>query len=295
MEQRPLVTVGMPTFNRPDGLKRALASIRAQTYGHLEIIISDNASTDPSVALLIADASREDDRIRAYRQESNRGPYFNFIFVLRQAKGPFFMWAADDDEWHPEFVEKLLAPLLLNPKTGLSFCDFEVRYPNQTPCQGYGSFYHAYREFLHADGVCRVFRYATQAPERGKANLIYGLFRVEALREGLQSNYFDSRAWGADMLFVCDILSRWSFNLLSEKLYVVGIPFECHQLQVQQDPRIALHPGRMKRQMIESHLRYFFSYLRIMSLTPGASPRSTIRLLVQLFPTAVRWLKQDLA
>jgi len=42
MKTQPLVTVGVPTYNRPKGLKRALNSLVNQTYQNLEIIVSDN-------------------------------------------------------------------------------------------------------------------------------------------------------------------------------------------------------------------------------------------------------------
>ena len=49
--QPPRVTVGLPTFNRAEGLERAAASVLAQTYEHLELVISDNASTDATPEL----------------------------------------------------------------------------------------------------------------------------------------------------------------------------------------------------------------------------------------------------
>ncbi|MBK7374561.1 MAG: glycosyltransferase [Chitinophagaceae bacterium] len=48
-ETTPLVTVGIPTYNRPGGLERTLACITVQTYANLEIIVSDNCSADPRV------------------------------------------------------------------------------------------------------------------------------------------------------------------------------------------------------------------------------------------------------
>ncbi|WP_216913414.1 MULTISPECIES: glycosyltransferase family 2 protein [unclassified Synechococcus] len=295
MEQHPLVTVGMPTYNRPASLQRALDSIRSQTYRHLEIVVSDNASPDPEVGRLIANVSHADPRIRHYVQQANVGPSENFAFVLRQARGAFFMWAADDDEWHPAFIEKLLRPLITNPKSGLSFCDFDVRYPDGSLCKDYGSFYDAYREFLHDDGASRVTHYALQAPERGKANLIYGLFRREALIDASVTRFFNSAAWGADMLFVCDVLSRWSFNLAEERLYNVGIPFPASETAVQ---GCASEPQREKHhrwRLMASHLKYFFVYIRIMAITPDSNPVSFMSFLFRLLPLVIRRMKLDLA
>lgn len=295
MNQFPLVTVGMPTYNRPDLLKRSLGLIQAQTYHHLEIVVSDNASPDPRVAELVLAEAQLDARIRFLRQETNIGPSENFIDVLRQAKGSFFMWAADDDQWHPTFIEKLLAPLLGNPLSGLSFCNFDVRYPDGSLCGDYGSFSLAYRDFVHDDGSSRVSHYALQAPERGKANLIYGLFRRDALIDASVAKYFNTKAWGADMLFVCDVLSRWSFNLVDESLYTVGIPFPASQAADHsggREPQLRQH---QRWRLMASHLKYFFVYVRIMARTPDSNPVSFMSFLFRLLPLVIRWMKLDLA
>jgi glycosyltransferase involved in cell wall biosynthesis len=295
MLQHPLVTVGIPTYNRSASLQRALDSIRAQTYRHLDIVVSDNASPDPQVAQLIAQTSMDDHRIRHYCQEKNIGASGNFSFVLRQARGSFFMWAADDDEWHPTFIEKLLNPLISNPMSGLSFCDFDVRYPDGSLCRDYGSFVLAYREFLHDDGVNRVSSYALQAPERGKANLIYGLFRREALIDASVTRFFNSNAWGADMLFVCDVLSRWSFNLVEENLYTVGIPLaapESTDSVGSHEPK--RHPCQ-KLRLMATHLDYFLIYVRIMARAPDSNSASLMAFLFRLLPLVLRWAKLDLA
>ncbi|MCP9834423.1 glycosyltransferase family 2 protein [Cyanobium sp. La Preciosa 7G6] len=285
----------MPTYNRPASLQRSLDSIRAQTYRHLEIVVSDNASPDPRVGRLISTAYSEDQRIRYFCQQRNIGPADNFAFVLSQARGAFFMWAADDDEWHPTFVEKLLEPLLCHSKSGLSFCDFDVRYPDGSLCRDYGSFYHAYREFLHDDGVNRVTHYALQQPERGKANLIYGLFRREALIDASVIKFFHSKAWGADMLFVCDVLSRWSFSLVEEKLYTVGIHPQAPALAADDAGTLPYGSKSHRLQLMASHLHYFLVYLRIMSKAPDSSPLSSLLFFFRLLPLIIRWLRLDLA
>lgn len=295
MDQRPLVTVGMPTYNRPESLKRALDSIRAQTYRHLEIIVSDNASPDPRVGRLLTLANDEDHRIRHFCQQKNIGPAGNFAFVLGEAKGSFFMWAADDDEWHPTYIERLLEPLLRYPKSGLSFCDFDVRYPDGSLCRDYGSFYHAFCEFLHDDGISRITHYALQPPERGKANLIYGLFRREALLDASVTKLFHSNAWGADMLFVCDVLSRWSFCLVAEKLYTVGI-YPQDPAPASVDAGSLPHGSQPHRwQLMVSHLQYFLSYVRIMYRAPDSNLMSSARFISRLLPLMIRWMRLDLA
>ena len=94
--QHPLVSIGVPVFNGEKGLAKALDSLLEQDYDKLEIIISDNASTDRTEALCLEYAEK-DQRIRYVRQTENIGGVYNFKFVLDEAVGEYFMWAAHDD------------------------------------------------------------------------------------------------------------------------------------------------------------------------------------------------------
>jgi glycosyltransferase involved in cell wall biosynthesis len=105
----PLVSVGIPTFNRPAGLRRTLQLICRQTYPNLEIFVSDNASPGPETEQVVREFAEADPRVKYFRQVANIGPIANFRFVLATATGDYFMWAADDDEWDASFVETCLA------------------------------------------------------------------------------------------------------------------------------------------------------------------------------------------
>lgn len=124
----PLVSVGIPTYNRPEGLRRTLECITGQTYRNLEIIISDNCSEGDQTQRVAEEFIRNDPRIRYYRQEKNTGPMFNFQFVLAQATGDYFMWAADDDEWDVTCIEKCLGEFFKN--SSLSLCYSEALKKN---------------------------------------------------------------------------------------------------------------------------------------------------------------------
>lgn len=100
-----LVSVGIPTYNRPIGLRRTLACITCQTYKNLEIIVSDNGSPGSQTELVVREFMAKDARIKYVKQPRNLGPHANFQYVLANAAGELFMWAADDDEWDPYFVE----------------------------------------------------------------------------------------------------------------------------------------------------------------------------------------------
>lgn len=93
---KPVVTIGMPVYNGETFIREALDSLLAQTFTDFELIISDNASTDGTDASCRKYAER-DSRIRYIRQAENRGAVANFQFVLDEAVGKYFMWAAADD------------------------------------------------------------------------------------------------------------------------------------------------------------------------------------------------------
>lgn len=111
---QPLVTIGVPTYNRPETLKRALDSLVNQTYRNLEIIVSDNCSTDADVQNVVNNFSA-DARLKFTRQPVNKGLTHNFNFVLKMATGDFFMWLADDDWLDLNYIESCLSFLLEHP------------------------------------------------------------------------------------------------------------------------------------------------------------------------------------
>lgn len=103
----PLVTIGIPTYNRADGyLKDALNSAVAQTYPNLEIVVSDNCSPDQTETVV---KSYQDPRIRYFRQDPALTPNDNFNFCLEQAQGDYFLLLHDDDMVDPDFVAACLA------------------------------------------------------------------------------------------------------------------------------------------------------------------------------------------
>lgn len=105
MSLERLVSVGVPAYNRPEGLGKTLRCLQGQSYRNLEIIVSDNGSPDPEVGKVAAGFMRTDPRISYFRQAENRGPLANFDFVLGKSAGEYFMWAADDDAWEPGFIK----------------------------------------------------------------------------------------------------------------------------------------------------------------------------------------------
>ena len=112
----PLVTIGISTYNRAEGyLREALASALAQTYEPLEIVISDNASTDSTGEVV---AEMADERVRYVRLDTNIGANGNFNHCLEMAAGEYFLLLHDDDRIDGDLVEHSMAALAASPHDG---------------------------------------------------------------------------------------------------------------------------------------------------------------------------------
>src|SRR5262249_40310790 len=96
-------------------VRAALESVLAQSYDNFVLVISDDNSSDGTGEICREYAGR-DPRIRYVHQTKNSGPVSNFRFVLFEAATPFFMWAAAEDLWAPNFVERTLNFLMSNPE-----------------------------------------------------------------------------------------------------------------------------------------------------------------------------------
>ena len=90
----------------PQGFfRQALESALAQNYELLEIIVSDNCSTDDTESLV---QSYSDPRIRYFRHEKNIDPNDNFNFCLQKATGAYFLLLHDDDLIDSTFVRECI-------------------------------------------------------------------------------------------------------------------------------------------------------------------------------------------
>ncbi|RBP37337.1 glycosyl transferase family 2 [Roseimicrobium gellanilyticum] len=117
-----LVTIGIPVFNGEKHLAQALDSALAQDCPNLEILISDNASTDGTQDIC-KEYRRRDSRIRYHRNKENLGASGNFQEVLKRANGEYFTWlACDDILTRGDYVSKLAGYLDTNPDVVLCGC-----------------------------------------------------------------------------------------------------------------------------------------------------------------------------
>lgn len=116
----PLVSVGLPVFNGERFLVQALESILEQTYSVIEVIISDNASTDATFTIC-QEYARRDRRVRYVRQPRNIGAPRNWNFVAVQARGKYFKWASANDYCDRRLIDACVQVLEAKPDVVLCY------------------------------------------------------------------------------------------------------------------------------------------------------------------------------
>ncbi len=205
----PLVSIGIPVYNGERFVRQALDSLLAQDYRNVELIISDNASTDRT-AEICQEYLTTDSRIRYYRNDNNLGAVANFNRVFELSRGKYFMWAAHDDVWDATHVRKCVAALEHNPSavlccSSLRFIDedgrlIEMKYDNyDNP------------EMLNLGLRERVRVLASRHGWYG----IYGVIRADALRRTSLAR----PVYGTDVILSMELCLLGPFAKVPEVLF----------------------------------------------------------------------------
>lgn len=110
-----LISVCLPVRNGASSLRTVVESVLAQDHANLELVISDNASTDGTEELCREFATR-DARVVYVRQPQNIGLLNNFQSAMRNAHGTFFRWVGDDDWLAPNCLSRCLEVFENDPR-----------------------------------------------------------------------------------------------------------------------------------------------------------------------------------
>jgi glycosyltransferase involved in cell wall biosynthesis len=119
----PMVSIVLPTYNGARFLAASIQSCIAQTYARWELIIVDDCSTDETPDI-IAEYVARDPRIRLIRHTTNRKLPGALNTGFAAARGEFFTWTSDDNEYDPTAIGRMFDFLQQHPTVGVVYCDF---------------------------------------------------------------------------------------------------------------------------------------------------------------------------
>ena len=223
------VSIGLPVYNGELFLKKALDSILNQTFSNFELIISDNDSTD-STQKICQEYAKNDKRIHYVRQEKNIGAFSNFYFVLNESKKKYFMWAAVDDYWDTDFIQKNLDVLKSNSNVVSSiskietygFSDSELIEHNIATVS-YPKFLQNFIKNRRKNLICAAFPVSGSYSKKirlflknlGSGSRFYGLYRTNQIKQC----FIEEKFIGVEFAIFLNLLKLGDFFELDETLF----------------------------------------------------------------------------
>lgn len=190
----PLVSVCIPTYNRVKKLERAVQALVESRYKNLEIIISDNASTDETQRVCSA-LSASDSRVKYFRHVENQGPTKNFEFAKNQASGKYFLWLGDDDYPDPDYIRTCVDELERDPSLVL-VSGLAVYHDGNNMFTHYGNVIQSNSKL----SLLRVLKYLWLVSDN---SMFYGAYRIDRVRGCRMPNCL-----AGDWVWIASVLLR---------------------------------------------------------------------------------------
>lgn len=215
----PLVSIVIPTYNRADLIAGTLTSALASDYQNIEVIVTDNASTDGTGEIVQKIADR-DPRVKLFSQVKNLGPVLNWKMGLRYSNGDYIKILWSDDLMSPSFISLSMELFRQEPNLAFVFSEVEVGASpdsvngvmyNSLPCTGI---------FQTADFVRGVYLGQSLPFSPGCA-----IFEAERLRASLvesndlfANNYLKNGAGPDVLMFLMSCVGVDRFGFIGKPL-----------------------------------------------------------------------------
>jgi glycosyltransferase involved in cell wall biosynthesis len=211
---QPRLSIGLPVYNGERYLAESLDALLGQSYTDYELIISDNASTDATAEICRRYQSM-DSRIRYFRQQRNIGAAPNHHFVFQEASGELFKWAAADDLYARDLLERCVAALDEHPNVVLA-------HSWTAAVDSSGNVTQTLEYPLRTDSVSAPERFASTLFGTGENDhgLIrsddqYGVMRSEMLRKVAPQGSF----YHSDRVIMTEVVLHGPFYQVPQWLY----------------------------------------------------------------------------
>ena len=178
MSGDPRVVFGMPAYNRPDALPRALESLLSQTASDFAVVIVDDAPSDRVRAIVADYEALAPGKIVYLPNPVRLGMVGNwrkaFDTSLERFPGcEYFAWVSDHDTWHPRWLEVLMGALDARPEVVMAYPQMQRVFPHERRI--------VERRFDTVGVASPAARLRAATSQMTAGNAIYGLFRVNAL------------------------------------------------------------------------------------------------------------------
>jgi glycosyltransferase involved in cell wall biosynthesis len=191
----PLVSIGVPVYNGERFVGQTLESLLGQTYRNLEIVISDNGSTD-STERICREFAVKDTRVHYCRIDTTVDLYANFRRVLQLSSGDYFMWNAADDIRPPTAVQACVEALIKNPSAVMAHGPVLIRTPKSDQMVEIAN----EMDLSSAQSSDRIQCFTKNLQHNA---VLYGLYARSALGKASLKSY----SFGADYLVVLQMCS----------------------------------------------------------------------------------------
>lgn len=209
MNQRdePKVSIGLPVFNGEKWLGDTLDNLLSQTYSNLEVIISDNASTDATQNISNAFVSM-DKRVRLLVNRENMGLANNYNKAFNCSSGVYFKWSTASDVCDKDFIRKCVE--VLNKRTDVVLCYPRTKLFVDSPEQG-----EEYSDNLNLQQEKASERFIELLLNMRLNNAMNGVIRSNVLRQTILHKAF----LGSDICLMAELVLRGKMYELPETLF----------------------------------------------------------------------------
>jgi len=265
MREAPRLTIGLPVYNGELFLAEAIDALLGQTYENFELLISDNASTD-STSDICRQYAKLDSRIRYIRQENNIGRVRNHNFLIYEASTELFKFAAHDDLYARNLLERCIEGLDQHPNVVVAHC-WEARIDET------GKLLSGLDYLVAADAPRVSERFCSMLFD-GWDDYMYGVTRTSVLR---RTHLYASHHF-ADRTFNTEMGLYGPFYLVPEWLYFRrehagrasehpgrSEPYTVRTRTAGLDPRRA---NRFRHPLVRLYLEYVWAYVTAIRSAP---------------------------
>jgi glycosyltransferase involved in cell wall biosynthesis len=216
-QKPPRVSVGLPIYNGEKFLDGVIGSILSQSFRDIELLISDNASTDRTGEICREYAAR-DSRVRYHRNPQNVGLISNHNLLFGRARGEFFMWIGHDDALDKDYLARCVELLDRHSEAILCFADTRTIGRDGQPVVQEANPRRIPLSALETDSADPRVRYRSIIQLHHMCTPLYGVVRANLMGQTrLQGKYAD-----ADRVYLAELAVRGRFLMIHEPLFFHG-------------------------------------------------------------------------